>query len=77
MIEKFKNLGRVLSKNEQKKIFGGVEDGGCTVDCTGCQAYKCAAPGCSEMKDEDYVTCSGTTYYCHSYPTCWSTTPRN
>lgn len=42
MKEKFKNLGRILSKNEQKEIGGGLSDGCWTFTYTGCN--DCGGP---------------------------------
>jgi hypothetical protein len=82
MKQKFQNLGLVLSRDSQKKIVGGYMEvasiegdgagsfGKCTVDCTGCQAYKCES-GCDAMTNGVSVTCGGITKTCKAYPTCW------
>lgn len=62
-----------LSRTEMRSISGGrTEDyGSCTVDCTGCRAYKCDS-NCTESKSDSHVVCDGTRYTCSAYPTCWS-----
>lgn len=35
-MKKLQNLGRSLSKEEQKKVVGGTYDEGCTTTYTGC-----------------------------------------
>jgi hypothetical protein len=59
MNEKFKNLGRALSKEEQKKVLGGVEGGGngCAVVCNGNSYW---VNGCSDGRDAE---CTETGYY--------------
>ncbi|MGL1636533.1 hypothetical protein ACSTI0_00580, partial [Vibrio parahaemolyticus] len=66
----------ILNRNAQKDIVGGYEslDGGgssCTVDCTGCAAYKCDS-GCDASQNNVSVTCNGVKKTCNAYPTCWT-----
>ena len=42
-MKKFKNLGRSLSKAEQKNIVGGFDEGECTCDPVICEAL--SGPG--------------------------------
>lgn len=67
----FSEIKNALSRDEMKKIMAGSGSSICTVDCTGCSAYKCTS-GCSESKDNDYVICSGVRHNCRAYPSCWS-----
>jgi|LakMenEpi03Aug12_release.lakeMendotaPanAssembly.Ray.scaffolds.fasta_scaffold355103_2 hypothetical protein len=80
MIQKFQNLGSVLSRDAQKKLVGGGWDesiegeggfGSCNVDCTGCPQYRCTS-GCDAMENGVSVTCQGVKKTCNAYPTCWS-----
>jgi hypothetical protein len=59
MKEKLKNLGRALSKEEQKKVLGGLEGSGkgCIVVCSG---HPYSINGCSDGRDAE---CTDTGYY--------------
>lgn len=66
MNERFKNLGRALSKNEQKEIRGGEQQAGC--ECQGSIGewiYNNETPTCYE-RYQDVQT------YCRSgVAQCW------
>jgi hypothetical protein len=51
-MKKLQNLGRTLSKVEQRKIMGGYDPGGCEAE-----AVKCAKRSCSS--ESDCTTASG------------------
>ena len=57
-LEKFKNLGQILSKAQQKKILGGY-GGGCSCqECNCCNAAICYLQGGGEQ-DVCVGTCGG------------------
>jgi hypothetical protein len=57
-MKKFENLGKKLSKEEQKKIIGGVGDA-CDCGCT--NDLQCGTMVCSNLVS--LVVCPGTTCY--------------
>lgn len=68
-MKKFENLGRSLSKKEQKSIKGGDETAQCTVDCTcsstciGRTSCDAGTTSCSATNNVS-ITCDGATYTC-------------
>ncbi len=62
MKQKFENLGVILSRSAQKKIGGGLEEGGTyTINCTPAPGYHIESPG----------NCTGTLAACTSDANAW------
>ena len=58
------NLGRELSKNEQKKILGGAVE----IYCEGGTVFTTSIPNCASVDEEAY--CHGTMRGHAIYPFC-------
>jgi len=52
-LEKFKDLGEILSKPQMKKILGGYVSGGC---------YTCGSDGCTKTTGTGWTNCSSNEY---------------